>query len=100
MLGHKLYLSPVTDLYNGEIVAYQMSERPVFEMVSRMLRKALAKLGDHDRPMLHSDQGWQGGFNRSSQHLKSEEVLHGSKCKAGVSVDGASSDVLTGCAVA
>lgn len=59
VLGQKLYLSPVMDLYNGEIVAYQMSERPVFELVSRMLRKALAKLGDHDRPMLHSDQGWQ-----------------------------------------
>jgi putative transposase len=59
VLGQKLYLSPVLDLYNGEIVAYQMSERPVFELVSRMLRKALAKLGDHDRPMLHSDQGWQ-----------------------------------------
>lgn len=59
VLGQKLYLSPVMDLYNGEIVAYQMSERPVFELVSRMLSKALAKLGDHDRPMLHSDQGWQ-----------------------------------------
>ena len=58
VLGQKLYLSPVMDLYNGEIVAYQMNERPVFELVSRMLRKALAKLGDHDRPMLHSDQGW------------------------------------------
>lgn len=59
VLGQKLYLSPVMDLYNGEIVAYQMSERPVFTLVSSMLKKALAKLGKHDTPLLHSDQGWQ-----------------------------------------
>jgi putative transposase len=59
VLGQKLYLSPVMDLYNGEIVAYQMSERPVFELVSGMLRKALAKLGNRGTPLLHSDQGWQ-----------------------------------------
>ncbi|HDR9528099.1 TPA: IS3 family transposase, partial [Burkholderia stabilis] len=57
--GQKLYLSPVMDLYNGEIVAYQMDRRPSFEMVSRMLKKALTKLGRKDRPLLHSDQGWQ-----------------------------------------
>ncbi|MGU4703794.1 IS3 family transposase, partial [Burkholderia cepacia] len=34
--GQKLYLSPVMDLYNGEIVAYQMDERPSFELVSCM----------------------------------------------------------------
>lgn len=59
VLGQKLYLSPVLDLYNGEIVAYQMNTRPVFELVSGMLRKALTRLGNKDRPLLHSDQGWQ-----------------------------------------
>ncbi|WP_412525428.1 IS3 family transposase [Burkholderia lata] len=57
--GQKLYLSPVMDLYNAEIVAYQMDQRPSFELVSGMLKKALAKLGRKDRPLLHSDQGWQ-----------------------------------------
>lgn len=28
--GDKLYLSPIMDLYNGEIVAYEMQERPLF----------------------------------------------------------------------
>ena len=59
VLGQKLYLSPVMDLYNGEIVAYQMNTRPVFDLVSGMLKKALAKLGARDTPLLHSDQGWQ-----------------------------------------
>ena len=57
--GNKLYLSPVMDLYNGEIVAYEMLERPVFALVGRMLKKALARLSDRERPLLHSDQGWQ-----------------------------------------
>lgn len=56
--GDKLYLSPVMDLYNGEIVAYQMQTRPRFELVSAMLKKALATLTPQDTPLLHSDQGW------------------------------------------
>jgi putative transposase len=59
VLGKKLYLSPILDLYNDEIVSFQMSERPVFEWVSGMLKKALAKLASHEKPLLHSDQGWQ-----------------------------------------
>lgn len=57
--GEKLFLSPVMDLYNGEIVAYQTARRPCFELVSGMLRKALARLRGEDKPLLHSDQGWQ-----------------------------------------
>lgn len=57
--GEKLYLSPVMDLHNGEIIAYETAARPSFELVSSMLRKALAKLPNRATPMLHSDQGWQ-----------------------------------------
>lgn len=57
--GEKLYLSPVLDLYNGEIVAFETARRPAFDLVSSMLKKALRKLAPHDKPMLHSDQGWQ-----------------------------------------
>lgn len=57
--GQKLYLSPVLDLYNGEIVAYETSKRPVFTLVSAMLKKAFRRLPTRGKPMLHSDQGWQ-----------------------------------------
>lgn len=57
--GEKLYLSPVMDLFNGEIVAYEMSKRPIFPLVGKMLKKALMRLTDKETPMLHSDQGWQ-----------------------------------------
>lgn len=57
--GQKLYLSPVLDLYNGEIVAYKTARRPLFNMISTMLQRAFTHLGARDRPVLHSDQGWQ-----------------------------------------
>ncbi len=57
--GDKLYLSPVMNLYNGEIIACEMQARPHFPLVGNMLRKALAKLTNPDAPVLHSDQGWQ-----------------------------------------
>lgn len=57
--GEKLYLSPVLDLYNGEIVAYQTSRHPNFELVRSMLHKALGRLRPQEQPLIHSDQGWQ-----------------------------------------
>ncbi len=56
--GKKLYLSPIMDLYNGEIVAYQTSRRPELSLVQRMLHQAFVRLKKSDRPLLHSDQGW------------------------------------------
>lgn len=56
--GEKLYLSPVLDLYNGEIVAYQTATRPRYGLVGDMLEKALERLPKAAKPMLHSDQGW------------------------------------------
>lgn len=56
--GEKLYLSPVLDLYNGEIIAYETARRPVLPLVMNMLRKAYRRLTEKQEPMLHSDQGW------------------------------------------
>ncbi len=57
--GQKLYLSPIMDLYNGEIIAFETARRPVFKLVETMLDRAVKRLRDEDRPILHSDQGWQ-----------------------------------------
>ena len=37
--GNKLYLSPIIDLFNGEIISYDLSERPVFKQIVKMLEK-------------------------------------------------------------
>lgn len=57
--GQKLYLSPVMDFYNGEIIAWHSAVRPTFDLVGNMLRKAFCRLARHEHPLLHSDQGWQ-----------------------------------------
>ena len=67
----KLYLSPVMDLYNGEIIAFQTGPRPVFDLVKGMLKKAFGRLMPEDRPMLHSDSktsGCQVFLRRRSYH--------------------------------
>ncbi|MGJ1194948.1 hypothetical protein ACR78J_01490 [Sphingobacterium spiritivorum] len=37
--GRKWCLSPMIDLFNGEIVTYKMSENPNFNQVKEMLQK-------------------------------------------------------------
>ncbi|KDB45655.1 integrase, partial [Glaesserella parasuis HPS9] len=54
----KLYLSPIKDLFNGEIIAYDVARNPSFEQISRMIKQAVARL-DGATPILYSDQGWQ-----------------------------------------
>ncbi|WP_258866821.1 IS3 family transposase [Actinobacillus ureae] len=55
----KRYLSPIKDLFNGEILTYDLARSPNFEQVMRMLKQAVAKLPQDAKPTLHSDQGWQ-----------------------------------------
>lgn len=84
----KLYLSPILDLYNGEVVAYQMAQRPRFEMVSTMIKKALACLKPHEKPMVHSDQGWHYQMPAYRQLLK-ERSLTQSMSRKGNCLDNA-----------
>ena len=95
-----LYLAVVMDLYSRMIVGWAMDERMTRELAMTALRMAKFRRKPAPGLLHHSDRGSQGGFNRSSQHLKLRRCCDGTKCKAGVSVDRASSDVLTGCAVA
>jgi putative transposase len=59
LFGQKIYLSPILDHYNGEIVSYTISQRPRFSMVMNMLDKAIEGLPEKTSLLLHSDQGWQ-----------------------------------------
>lgn len=54
----KLYLSPVVDLYNDEVVAYSISRSPNMAMVQEMLRKLEERMPEGTSPIMHSDQGW------------------------------------------
>ena len=65
----KVYLSPVMDLYNREIVSYSISLSPNLQQVRDMLTGLFAKLPETARPVFHSDQGWQ------YQHAEYQRLL-------------------------
>ncbi|MDM5185969.1 IS3 family transposase [Bacillus sp. DX4.1] len=56
--GKRMYLSVIMDLYNNEIVAYQVSESNNLKLVIDTVNKALRKRNVHGT-VLHSDQGYQ-----------------------------------------
>lgn len=70
----KLYLWPIIDLYNGEIVSYALTCNPRFEMITQMLDKAFRKIDDKTGLMLHSDQGWQYQMNQYRNLLKKKGI--------------------------
>lgn len=57
--GQKVYLSPILDLFNQEIISYDISDRPRINAVTQMLKDAFKRLKEGEKPLLHSDQGWQ-----------------------------------------
>ena len=59
LFGKRLYLSPIIDLYNGEVISYDISHHPDFSQVKRMLQNAFSRIPDNTGLILHSDQGWQ-----------------------------------------
>ena len=65
----KVYLSPVLDLFNNEIVSYSISTSPNLEQVREMLNGLFEKLPDDATPIFHSDQGWQ------YQHAEYQRLL-------------------------
>lgn len=73
--NRKLYLSPVMDLYNREIVSYEIAERPLPTMIESMLSKAFGRLDSNERPILHSDQGWQYRMPSFRQRLQREGLV-------------------------
>lgn len=70
--GNKLYLSPIIDLFNGEIVSFDLSERPVFSQIIRMLKKSFRKVKSTQNIILHSDQGWQYQMKRYQRQLRDQ----------------------------
>jgi putative transposase len=70
----KVYLSPIIELFNGQIISYNISESPNFKQVSDMLQDAFKTLKGDQRPTLHSDQGWQYRMTRYKQMLSEQGI--------------------------
>lgn len=67
--NEKVYLSPVMDLFNREIVSYSISLSPNLWQIREMLDGLFEKLPADARPIFHSDQGWQ------YQHAEYQRLL-------------------------
>jgi transposase InsO family protein len=74
LFGEKLYLSPVLDLFNGEIITYTIGSRPTYSLVSTMLDQAFERLTEDDSLLMHSDQGWHYQM-KQYRHALNERAL-------------------------
>jgi putative transposase len=71
--SQKLYLSPVLDGYNSEIIAYQLSTSPNLEQVKAMLDQSFTE-EHYENTILHSDQGWQYQHQFYHQFLEDKGI--------------------------
>ena len=69
----KLYLSPVLDGFNSEIIAYNLSTSPNLEQVKTMLEQAFTEK-HYENTILHSDQGWQYQYDSYHQFLEGKGI--------------------------
>ena len=82
----KVYLSPVMDLFNREIVSYAISTSPNLYQIREMLDGLFAKLPTESTPIIHSDQGWQYQ-HKEYQRLLAEHNITQSMSRKGNCMD-------------
>ena len=82
----KVYLSPVLDLFNNEVVSYAVSMSPNLEQIREMLNGLFEKLPADAKSIFHSDQGWQYQ-HAEYQRLLSEHNITQSMSRKGNCMD-------------
>lgn len=70
----KLYLSPILDMHNREIVSYTISRSPNFKQTMDMLNIAFNKHKNLNGLIFHSDQGWQYQMKQYRDKLESKGI--------------------------
>ncbi len=71
--SQKLYLSPVLDGFNSEIIAYNLSTSPNLEQGKAMLNQAFTEK-HYENTILHSNQGWQYQHDSYHRFLESKGI--------------------------
>ena len=85
----KVYVSPVLDLHDNRIVSVMAGPSPSVKMVTDGLRAAISGLAPNERPLVHSDQGFQYRHPLWQDTL-SEAGLTQSMSRKGTCLDNAS----------
>ncbi len=90
-----LYFAAILDLFARRIVGWSFSMISDATLTCEALRMAVELRGRPKEVLFHSDQGCQGGFNRSSQHL--DRGVYGTTRRMDAKIDGAGSDAFSRC---
>ncbi|RIW26459.1 IS3 family transposase [Bacillus salacetis] len=80
----KLYLNPILDLYNGEIIAFGIRKRPTLDLVMEPLEETMGIIKNNatHRTTIHSDQGWHYQHNSWVRLLKENKIFQSMSRKA------------------
>ena len=71
----KLYLNPYLDMYNGEIISYELSKQPTLAPILKALDKAIEITStNNDKRIFHSDQGWAYQLKQYTSKLEKEGI--------------------------
>lgn len=73
--GGKVYLSPILDMFDSSVIAYDISIHPDFSQTKRMIDRAFKDNPDLEGLIFHSDQGWQYQMKPYQQWLKDKGIL-------------------------
>ena len=71
----KLYLNPYLDMYNSEIISYELSKHPTLDPILKALDKAIERTrSNKDKRIFHSDQGWAYQVKQYTSKLEAEGI--------------------------
>lgn len=72
----KLYLNPYLDMYNSEILSYEISKHPTIEPIIKALDKAIEITNKaKEERIFHSDQGWAYQVKQYTSKLESNSII-------------------------
>ncbi|QVK21782.1 IS3 family transposase [Mycoplasmatota bacterium] len=70
--GRKIYLSPLIDIHNDEVISYTVGFSPNVRLVIEMLEKGITT--KMKNTIVHSDQGFQYQNRRFQTYLEDKEI--------------------------
>ena len=81
--GERIYLEPIMDLYNNEILTYSISTRPDLAFTQAPLNELVTTLPKLSyRTTIHTDQGWQYRHRSWRKTLKEHNIFQSMSRKA------------------
>ena len=71
----KLYLNPYLDMYNSEIISYEISKQPTLKPILKALDKAIEVTNiNKEERIFHSDQGWAYQVKQYTSKLEAKGI--------------------------